>query len=99
MVASLLPFPKQKIFFMTRQIKIINRNIARSKKCRCRYDNPIDFDVLQVNITYNAKTSSYQIDSNHLSSDKDSIYFYPSTENGCLEIQWNKEIADYIHRV
>jgi len=84
---------------MESQIKTVNRNIAKSEKCRCKYGKPIRFNILQLNITYNGETSSYQIEAKHLSPDKDSIYFYPSTENGCLEIQWNKEVADYIHRV
>lgn len=84
---------------MELQIKTVNRNIAKSEKCRCKYGKPIRFDVLKVNITYNGEITSYQIDSKHLSPDKDSIYFYPSIVNGRLEIQWNKEITDFIHRI
>ena len=86
---------------MAPQIKTVNREILNSEKCRCRYryHKPIEFDILQVNITYNGETSSYQIETKHLSLDKDSIYFYPSIKNGQLEIQWNKEVADYIHKI
>ena len=86
---------------MVPQIKTVNRNILKSEKCRCRYrySKPIKFDILKVNITYNGETLSYQVDAKYLSPDKDSIYFYHSIENGQLEIQWNKEVADYIHRI
>ena len=84
---------------MESQIKTVNRNIAKSEKCRCKYGKPIRFNILQLNITYNGETSSYQIEAKHLSPDKDSIYFYPSIKNGQLEIQWNKEVADYIHKI
>lgn len=86
---------------MALQIKTVNRNILKSEKCRCRYryHKPIKFDILQVNITYNGETSCYQVDAKHLSPDKDSIYFYPSIENGQLEVKWNEEVADYIHRI
>ncbi len=84
---------------MAVQIKTINRNIAKSEKCRCKYGKSIKFDILQVNITYNGKTSSYQIESENLSTDKDSIYFYPTIDNGCLYIKWNEGIANYIHRI
>ena len=84
---------------MAFQIKTVNRNIAKSENCRCKYGKPIKFDILQVNITYNGETLSYQVDAKHLSPDKDSIYFYPSVENGCLHIEWNKDIANYIRRL
>lgn len=84
---------------MPQRIKTINRNIANSKKCRCKYDEPTKFDILRVNISFNGETVSYQVDSKDLSPNKDSIYFYPSINNGSLEIQWNKEIADHIYRI
>lgn len=84
---------------MAVRIKTINRNIAKSEKCRCKYGKSVEFDILQVNITYNGKTSSYQIESEHLSPDKNSINFYPKIDNGCLDIKWNEEIANYIHRI
>jgi hypothetical protein len=84
---------------MVLQIKTVNRNIAISKNCRCKYGKLIKFDILQINITYNGDTSSYQVDAKHLSPDKDSIYFYPSIENRQLEIQWNKDVVDCIHRI
>ncbi|MBR5061445.1 MAG: hypothetical protein IKX24_04795 [Prevotella sp.] len=84
---------------MASKIKVVNRNIANSDNCRCKYGKPISFDILQVNISYNGETLTYQIDSKYLSHDKDSIYFYPSIKNGILDIQWNKEVADYIHRI
>ena len=84
---------------MALQIKIVNRNIGKSENCRCKYGKPIEFDILQVNITYKGETLCYQVDAKHLSPDKDSVYFYPSIENGHLVIQWNKDIADFIHRI
>lgn len=101
MVVSLLPFPilTKLLINMESQIKTVNRNIAKSEKCRCKYGKPIRFNILQLNITYNGETSSCQIEAKHLSPDKDSIYFYPSIKNGQLEIQWNEEVADYIHKI
>lgn len=84
---------------MALQIKIVNRNIRKSENCRCKYGKPIKFDILQVNITYKEETLCYQVDAKHLSPDKDSVYFYPSIENGQLVIQWNKDIVDFIHRI
>ncbi len=37
------------------QIKTINRNIVKSDKCRCKYDKPITFEILQVNIIRNER--------------------------------------------
>jgi len=82
---------------MALQIKTVNRNIRKSEKCRCKYGKPIRFDILQVNIKYNGDILTFEVDSKYLSPEKDSIYFYPSVENGKLEIRWNKDIADYIH--
>ena len=84
---------------MENRIKIINRRIAKSEKCRCKYGIPITFDILQVNINYNGTITSYQIEAEKLSLQKDSIYFYPSIANGKLNIKWNKEVEEYIRKL
>lgn len=80
-------------------IKIINRNIGKSQKCRVKYGSNSDFDVLIVNINDGEKIRIYSIDAQHLSSQKDSIYFYPRIKNGVVTIKWNHEIENYVNEV
>jgi len=79
--------------------KIINRNIGKSQKCRVKYGNSSDFNVLIVNINDGKRTRIYSIDAQHLSSQKDSIYFYPKIKNGVVTIKWNREIENYVNEV
>lgn len=84
---------------MEQKIKYVNRTIRVSEECRCKYKDATSFDILQVNITFNGIATSYQVDAKHLSRSKDSIYFYPTTVGDKLSIEWNKEIAPYIHKI
>ncbi|WP_373813072.1 hypothetical protein [Porphyromonas loveana] len=78
------------------EILVRNRRIAKSKNCRVKYGNPKDFKTLQVRITHEDKVYTYEIDSEKLSVEKDSIHFYPKVESGKLSIQWDQETADNI---
>ncbi len=80
-------------------IKTVNRNIAKSKNCRCKYGDASMFDILQVNINYNENVERWQIESKYLSMNKDSIHFYPSISDGKLFIKWNNEVSPYIHKI
>ena len=85
---------------MEPRVKVVNRNIARSRNCRCKYNNPKDFDFLLVNINYNGKISSYYIESEYLSSSKDSIHFYPEiNEDGQLSISWSRDVEGHMKKV
>lgn len=84
---------------MEKRTKFVNRNIKGSKNCRCRYGDASSFDVLQVNITCNGKTESYQVDAAFLSKDTDSIHFYPSFENGRLKLRWSGDVEGHIRKV
>lgn len=79
--------------------KNINRNIGKSQKCRVRYGNRSEFDVLIVNINDGERIHKYSVDAKYLSSQKDSIYFYPETKNGVVTIRWNHEIENYVNKV
>lgn len=76
--------------------KIINRNIGKSQKCRVKYGNNSEFDLLIVNINDGERVRKFSIEAKHLSSEKDSIYFYPETKNDVVTIRWNHEIENYI---
>ncbi|MBR3303287.1 MAG: hypothetical protein IKI67_03765 [Bacteroidales bacterium] len=85
---------------MEPRVKIINRNIAKSKNCRCRYNNPKDFDILEININHNGVLYTYKVESQCLSTAKDSIHFYPEIDvNGNLKVRWSGDIEGYIKRV
>ncbi len=73
------------------EILVRNRRIAKSKNCRVKYGNPKDFKTLQVRITHEDKVYTYEIDSEKLSVEKDSIHFYPKVESGELSIWWDQE--------
>lgn len=71
--------------------------VSESQKCRVKYGSSSDFDVLIVNINDGERTRIYSINAQHLSSQKDSIYFYPKAKNGMVTIKWIREIEDYIN--
>lgn len=79
--------------------KIINRNIGKSQKCRVKYGNNSEFDLLIVNINDGERVRKFSIEAKHLSFEKDSIYFYPETKNDVVTIRWNHEIENYINEV
>ncbi|KGN87413.1 hypothetical protein HQ46_06270 [Porphyromonas gulae] len=73
-----------------------NRRIAKSKNCRVKYGNPKDFKTLQVRITHEDTVYTYEIDSEKLSVEKDSIHFYPKVISGELFIRWDQETEENI---
>ena len=79
--------------------KIINRNIGKSQKCRIKYGSSSDFNVLIMNVNDGKRTRIYSIDAQHLSSQKNSIYFYPEIRNGVVTIKWYREIENYVNEV
>lgn len=85
---------------MEPRVKFINRKIAKSQNCRCKYNNPEDFDILVVNINYNGVISSYVVESKYLSKEKDSIHFYPNiTPQGELQVTWSSDVEEHIKLV
>jgi hypothetical protein len=82
---------------MEPRVKFINRNIAKSEKCRCRYNNPEKFDFLVVNINYNEVRYSYVVESKYLSKEKHSIFFYPNiTPQGELQVMWSSDVEEIL---
>lgn len=81
------------------KIKTVNRNIALSKNCRCKYGDASMFDILQVNINFNGNVESWQVEAKHLSTNKDSIHFYPFINEGKLTIKWDNGVSSYIHKL
>lgn len=80
-------------------IKTVNRTIAASNNCRCKYGDASKFDILQVNINFNGNVESWQVESKYLSKNKDSIHFYPSIIDGKLSIRWDNGVTSYIHKI
>ncbi len=79
--------------------KTVKRNIRHSKNCRVNYGNCSEFDVLIVEINDGKRIRKYSINAKYLSPHKDSIRFYPETNNGVVIIKWNHEIENYINEV
>lgn len=82
-------------------IKTINRNINPNRETnnyRCKYGNKNEFDILRVNIKFNGKTYTYEIESKYL-NDTDSIHFYAYPNGSSLNIVWSGNIGEHIKLV
>ena len=73
-----------------------SRTLRESENCRIKYGDPRSFDILNIKITEGSDVYVYQIEAKHLSTQTDSIHFYPTKTNGKLNIEWVKWAAPYI---
>ena len=82
-------------------MKILRRRrvIKKSENCRIKYGDCRSFDILEITIKDGDDTYIYQVEAKHLSTEVDSVHFYPQRENGMLKVKWVEWVAPYMNLV